>query len=110
MEKNTSCPPYPPAVTLPFLTNSFTTISYRIVYSVLYLQWFLLILRLYNFISGNNSNSKEILLIESVYHGLGQHLLKIPSPLILISTLGSRYHCYHHCTGSKGYTQLLWLY
>lgn len=84
--KNTSRPHS--AVTPPFLINSFTTISYRIVYLVLYLKWFLLTLRLYNFISGNNSNSKELLLIESVYHGLGHHLLKIPSPLILLSALG----------------------
>lgn len=62
MEKNTYSPlcflpphPSPSRRPSPFFINSFTTTRYRIVCSVLYLKWalwFLLILRLYNFISG----------------------------------------------------------
>lgn len=77
MEKNTysplrSLPPHPSPSrhSSPSLINSFTTTRYRIVFSVLYLKWalwFLLVLRLYNFISGENSNKKELSLIEKLY-------------------------------------------
>lgn len=64
--------PYPPALTplARVFFYSFTTIRCRTVCSVQYFKcalWFLLILRLHNLFMGENSNSKELLLIENLY-------------------------------------------